>query len=87
MMDSKGKADRNRGDDKLSSRLIDLLTAEVCKAGTSEKLRGVVDPVFFCFMQVARPYILVTLVILCIVIVCQGLLLHRMLSMERHLRL
>jgi hypothetical protein len=79
--------ERSRVEDKLSSRVLDFLTAEVCKAGTREKLKCVVDPVFLCFMQVARPYIMITLVILCVVIACQGLLLHRMLSIERNLRI
>lgn len=78
-----GTRQREGMQDKLTSKILEFLSVEASKAGTRAKLQCVVDPVLLCFAQAARPYIIAVLVLLSILIACQGLLYYKILALQR----
>jgi hypothetical protein len=72
---------------RLSKRVLAYLTAEAAKASTQEKLKCVIDPFFHCFLSMARPYAVGLMIVLLLLLGCHGLLLHRVLLLEKHVRL
>jgi hypothetical protein len=72
--------------DKLTSKILEFLSVEASKAGTKAKLRCVVDPVLLCFAQAARPYVIAVLVLLSILIGCQGIMYYKIMTLQRSLR-
>jgi hypothetical protein len=76
---------QSKTQDKLSKKIIDYLTNEAAKASTREKLRCLANPLFLYLLEVVRPYAIIVIALLTIMLLSQGVLCWRLYILEKHL--
>jgi hypothetical protein len=80
----KKKMDLDMNDDAaLSSKILDFLKVEIAKDETKKKLKWFIEPIFSCIVSSVLPYALGILVILFLIIACQGYIIANMHSLLR----
>lgn len=68
--------------DKLTTRILEVIQSEIQKEETRQKLRGMVDPVVTHVMKRVIPYITLTLAIFTLILICQGYLVYKLLILR-----
>lgn len=72
--------------DRLSQRILDILKTEMAKTETQQKIRCAVDPVVTHITGVIQPYVLIVIIIITLILACQGYIIHRVWMLQKNFR-
>lgn len=65
-------------DDRLSTRIFDMIKQELMKLETKQKLKCIIDPLSFYLLNSVQPYVISIIIIMILVLICQGYLIMRL---------
>lgn len=68
--------------DRLSKKILDTVLAEIGKADTQKRIKCVIDPMSYYLLKSIQPYVVGIISLMILILVCQGLLLFKLLSIK-----
>lgn len=71
--------------DRLSTKILELLKSEIEKTDTQRKLKCMIDPLSLYLVSALQPYVLTLVALMVIIVVCQGYLTMKLFNMYKYM--